>query len=159
MSTPHKATPEQWPHWATEEQWEHHEIYGSYAHPFQEADSSCILELRARVEALESVKPTPAEPDRITALEQRITELQTLFWAHSHPAAVEPTTEPRQHLFATNDTFIKALNDLAEKTNRSKAEVLRDALNLYIKVVDEWDQGKSIAFVSMDGVQPSEENQ
>lgn len=42
------------------------------------------------------VEPTPAEPDRITALEQRITELETLFWAHSHPAAVEPTTEPRQ---------------------------------------------------------------
>ena len=94
MTTPHKATPEQW---------KDAEYYGDPDRkPRPLGEYACILELRARVEALESVKPTTAEPDRITALEQRITELQTLFWAHSHPAAVEPTTEPRKQLFATN---------------------------------------------------------
>jgi hypothetical protein len=52
--------------------------------------------------------------------------------------------------FHTDDVYIKALNDLAEKTNRSKAEVLRDSLNLYIKAVDEWEQGRGIVFMSME---------
>lgn len=52
--------------------------------------------------------------------------------------------------FSTDDAFIKALNDLAEKTNRSKAEVLRDSLNLYIKAVDEWEQGRGIVFMAME---------
>ena len=52
--------------------------------------------------------------------------------------------------FHTDDVYINALNDLAEKTNRSKAEVLRDSLNLYIKAVDEWEQGRGIVFMSME---------
>jgi hypothetical protein len=52
--------------------------------------------------------------------------------------------------FNTDDTYIKALNSLAEKTNRSKAEVLRDSLNLYIRAVDEWDKGRGITFVPME---------
>jgi hypothetical protein len=52
--------------------------------------------------------------------------------------------------FRTDDAYIKALNDLAEKTNRSKAEVLRDSLNLYIKAVDEWEQGRGIVFMTME---------
>jgi hypothetical protein len=59
--------------------------------------------------------------------------------------------------FRTDDVYIKALNDLAEKTNRSKAEVLRDSLNLYIKAVDEWEQGRGIVFMSMEEEQPSED--
>lgn len=59
--------------------------------------------------------------------------------------------------FRTDDAYIKALNDLAEKTNRSKAEVLRDSLNLYIKAVDEWEQGRGIVFMSMEEEQPSED--
>lgn len=52
--------------------------------------------------------------------------------------------------FNADDTYIKALNDLAERTNRSKAEVLRDSLNLYIKAVDEWEQGRGIVFMAME---------
>ena len=59
--------------------------------------------------------------------------------------------------FNTDDTYIKALNDLAEKTNRSKAEVLRDSLNLYIKAVDEWDQGRGITFEPMEEGRPSKQ--
>lgn len=44
MSTPHRATPEQW---AKQERWAH------------DHDSSCLLELRARVEALETGATCP----------------------------------------------------------------------------------------------------
>jgi hypothetical protein len=43
MTKQHRATPEQW---ADQETWAHNN-----------ADSSCILELRARVEALEAAQP------------------------------------------------------------------------------------------------------
>jgi predicted transcriptional regulator len=59
--------------------------------------------------------------------------------------------------FRTDDTYIKALEDLAEKTNRSRAEVIRDAMNLYIRAVDEWGQGRGITFVSMEEARPSME--
>ena len=44
MSTPHRATPEQW---ADHERWTH------------DHDSSCLLELRARIEALEAGATCP----------------------------------------------------------------------------------------------------
>jgi len=59
--------------------------------------------------------------------------------------------------FRTDDAYIKALDDLVEKTSRSRAEVLRDSLNLYIKAVDEWDQGRGIVFMSMEEELPSME--
>jgi predicted transcriptional regulator len=49
--------------------------------------------------------------------------------------------------FRVDDSFVAAVNDLAARTNQSKAEVLRDAVNLYYKAVDEWQKnGRGIVF-------------
>ena len=53
--------------------------------------------------------------------------------------------------FRTDEVFIKSLEELATRTNRSRAEVIRDAMNLYIRAVDEWEKnGRGIVFQSMD---------
>ena len=39
-------------------------------------------------------EPTPTEPDRITALEQRLSSLEQLFWAHKHEA--QPVSIPAE---------------------------------------------------------------
>jgi hypothetical protein len=66
------------------------------------AQSLLTAALIKRIEALEGVPTDGAIPENgigvaggITALERRITELTSLFWAHSHPAVVEPTTDPQ----------------------------------------------------------------
>ncbi len=41
-----------------------------------------------------------------------------------------------------DDDFVAAIEALAERTQKSKAEVLRDAVNLYHKAVDEWETNK-----------------
>jgi hypothetical protein len=41
---------------------------------------------------------------------------------------------------ADADSFVAAVNDLAARTHKSKAEVLRDAVNLYYKAVSEWEE-------------------
>jgi len=51
--------------------------------------------------------------------------------------------------FRVDDSFVAAVNDLAARTHKSKAEVLRDAVNLYYKAVNEWDKGKGVTFVPM----------
>ena len=38
--------------------------------------------------------PTPTEPDRIAALEQRLESLEQLFWAHKHEA--QPVSIPAE---------------------------------------------------------------
>ena len=49
--------------------------------------------------------------------------------------------------YHTDDSFVAAVNDLAARTHKSKAEVLRDAVNLYYKAVNEWEEnGRSIVF-------------
>jgi hypothetical protein len=45
-----------------------------------------------------------------------------------------------------DESFTKAVESLAKKTHRSKAEVIRDAMNLYIKAMDEWEKGRKIVF-------------
>jgi hypothetical protein len=57
--------------------------------------------------------------------------------------------------FRTDEVFIKSLEDLAKRTNRSRAEVIRDAMNLYIRAMDEWDKGRGVTFVPMAEVQPN----
>jgi hypothetical protein len=45
--------------------------------------------------------------------------------------------------------FDQAVSDLAARTHKSKAEVLRDAVNLYYKSVNEWEEnGRGIVFAS-----------
>jgi predicted DNA-binding protein len=56
--------------------------------------------------------------------------------------------------FRTDEVFIKSLEDLAKRTNRSRAEVIRDAMNLYIRAMDEWDKGRGVTFVPMKEAQP-----
>lgn len=47
----------------------------------------------------------------------------------------------------TDDSFVAAVNDLAARTHKSKAEVLRDAVNLYYKAVNEWgENGRGVVF-------------
>jgi predicted transcriptional regulator len=47
----------------------------------------------------------------------------------------------------TEDGFVTTVNDLAKRTHRSKAEVLRDAVNLYHKAVIEWgENNKGVVF-------------
>lgn len=49
--------------------------------------------------------------------------------------------------FRVDDSFVAAVNDLAARTHKSKAEVLRDAVNLYYKAVNEWEEnGRGIVF-------------
>jgi predicted transcriptional regulator len=49
--------------------------------------------------------------------------------------------------FRVDDSFVAAVNDLAARTHKSKAEVLRDAVNLYYKAVSEWEEnGRGIVF-------------
>jgi hypothetical protein len=50
MSTPHRATPEQW---------EHVEICAGMKQQVPWATAACLLELRARVEALEAAQNAP----------------------------------------------------------------------------------------------------
>lgn len=53
--------------------------------------------------------------------------------------------------FRVDDNFVAAVNDLAARTHKSKAEVLRDAVNLYYKAVNEWEEnGRGIVFQSID---------
>jgi predicted transcriptional regulator len=50
------------------------------------------------------------------------------------------------------DNFVTTVNDLAKRTHRSKAEVLRDAVNLYHKAIIEYEENnKGIAFQPMNG--------
>jgi hypothetical protein len=50
------------------------------------------------------------------------------------------------------DNFATTVNDLAKRTHRSKAEVLRDAVNLYHKAVIEWEENnKGVAFQPLNG--------
>jgi hypothetical protein len=52
--------------------------------------------------------------------------------------------------FRVDDNFVAAVNDLAARTHKSKAEVLRDAVNLYYKAVNEWEEnGRGIVFQSI----------
>jgi predicted transcriptional regulator len=50
-----------------------------------------------------------------------------------------------------DENFTRAVADLASRTHRSKAEVIRDAMNLYIKAMDEWDKGRGIVFEPIEG--------
>jgi predicted transcriptional regulator len=53
--------------------------------------------------------------------------------------------------FRVDDNFVSTVNDLAERTHKSKAEVLRDAINLYYKAVNEWEKnGRGIVFQKID---------
>lgn len=53
--------------------------------------------------------------------------------------------------FRVDDDFVTAVNDLAKRTHKSKAEVLRDAINLYYKAVNEWEEnGRGIVFQSIN---------
>lgn len=53
--------------------------------------------------------------------------------------------------FRVDDDFVTAVNDLAKRTHKSKAEVLRDAINLYYKAVNEWEKnGRGIVFQSIN---------
>jgi predicted transcriptional regulator len=45
-----------------------------------------------------------------------------------------------------DEAFTRAVADLAKRTRRSKAEVIRDAMNLYIKAMEEWEKGRGIVF-------------
>jgi hypothetical protein len=55
-------------------------------------------------------------------------------------------TKPTKIELEVEDAFIQVVNDLAMRTRRSKAEVIRDAMNLYIKAIDEWEKGRGIVF-------------
>lgn len=55
-----------------------------------------------------------------------------------------------------DETFTAAIDDLSERTQRSKAEVLADAVNLYYKAVEEWEQGRGVVFESI--MEDSEES-
>jgi hypothetical protein len=55
-----------------------------------------------------------------------------------------------------DDDFVTAVNDLAKRTHKSKAEVLRDAINLYYKAVNEWEKnGGGIVFQEIAQPAPS----
>ena len=41
-----------------------------------------------------------------------------------------------------DDRFVEVVTELAERTHKSKAEVLRDAVNLYYRAVNEWEINK-----------------
>jgi hypothetical protein len=54
-----------------------------------------------------------------------------------------------------DDDFVTAVNDLAKRTHKSKAEVLRDAINLYYKAVNEWEKnGRGIVFQKITQPKP-----
>jgi hypothetical protein len=54
-----------------------------------------------------------------------------------------------------DDNFVSTVNDLAERTHKSKAEVLRDAINLYYKAVNEWEKnGRGIVFQNTTQSEP-----
>ncbi len=81
-------------HRATPEQWALQEIWGSHSCLEQDDDSSCLLELRARVEALEATQHEQAESHRfctdaivrrVEALEAPMTELRAAS-AEARPA-------------------------------------------------------------------------
>jgi len=55
-----------------------------------------------------------------------------------------------------DDSFIATVTELANLTQQSKAEVLRDALNLYYKAVKEYEEnGKGIVFQVIEQSQGS----
>ena len=39
-----------------------------------------------------------------------------------------------------DDKFVEALSELCTRTNKSRAEVIRDALNFYEKALTEWEE-------------------
>lgn len=58
-----------------------------------------------------------------------------------------------------DDDFVTAINDLAKRTHKSKAEVLRDAINLYYKAVNEWEKnGRGIVFQKITQPEPTEQD-
>ena len=62
MTKPHRATPDDW---AYQEDWANRRVF---------SDRSCLLELRARVEALEAAQQPPQDKlDRLIALDRDFT--------------------------------------------------------------------------------------
>lgn len=41
-----------------------------------------------------------------------------------------------------DDGFVAVVTELSQRTHKSKAEVLRDAVNLYYRAVEEWEKNK-----------------
>lgn len=69
--------------------------YWSYVQPGMDWQHTCFWKPPA--------EPAPAESDRIHALEQRLTTLEQLFWAHKHeakpvsipaPPSIPPEAQP-----------------------------------------------------------------
>lgn len=52
-------------------------------------------------------------------------------------------------IVTNDDAFAKVIMELSSLTQRSNAEVLRDAVNLYYESVKEYKEGKGILFVPM----------
>lgn len=53
--------------------------------------------------------------------------------------------------FRVDDSFVATVTEIAKRTHKSKAEVLRDAVNLYYKAIDEWETNRrGIVFQSID---------
>lgn len=56
--------------------------------------------------------------------------------------------EKHEFKLVVDDQFVQALNQLSSQTNSTNVEVIRNALNFYNNAVKEWDNGKTIVFVS-----------
>jgi len=55
-------------------------------------------------------------------------------------------TMTRRMEMRVDDAFVTTVTQLAQLTHQSKAEVLRDALNLYHRAVNEYNKGRGIVF-------------
>ena len=56
--------------------------------------------------------------------------------------------------FSCDDSFVSTVAELAEMTSTSKAEVLKNAINLYLHAVHEYEvNGKGIIFQTIDGTE------
>lgn len=42
-----------------------------------------------------------------------------------------------------DDAFVDALKELADRLHKSRADVIRDALNYYSNAVDDWDKNNT----------------
>ena len=77
------------------------------------------------------------------ALCEELTTTLEYTWDGRRPKVIQELIERARAALAqpepvVDDDFVTAVNDLAKRTHKSKAEVLRDAINLYYKAVNEW---------------------
>jgi hypothetical protein len=95
MTDQHRATPEQW---AETEKWAQQD----------ELDSSCILELRARVEALEAAQHAHADLSRLSDAE-REQVMRTAGFAYAESAEQRHVTPEAKPASSLNQMIIDAM--------------------------------------------------